>query len=323
MKHHRLIIVGMLLLAASLPVWPMPVAAQVAPAVAPAAQPATRPVRSSAIPAGVNFIRDVEFARVGEHVLRMDLYIPENAREPLPTIVWIHGGGWTQGNKFPCPASWLSAHGFVVVSISYRFAQHAPMPAQIHDCKGAVRFLRANAAKYFIDPERIGAFGASAGGHLASLLGTSGDVKELEGDVGGNLDQTSRVQAVCNLFGPSDLTEVEALLAAAPDVRTRLFITTVTRQIVGGEAGEFVDRARAASPVTYISKDDPPFLILHGDRDKLVPVAQSRRLHAALVAASVDSTLHIEEGAGHNLSHAVIKAKAEAFFKARFKPAQR
>src|SRR5205085_165270 len=135
---------------------------------------------------------------------RLDLYLPEKAQGRLPVVVWIHGGAWRAGSKDHCPAVPLTAKGFAVASINYRFSQHAVFPAQIEDCKAAIRWLRANADKYHLDPDHIGAWGASAGGHLVALLGTSGNKKELEGK-GGNLEQSSKVQCVIDWFGPTDL----------------------------------------------------------------------------------------------------------------------
>jgi acetyl esterase/lipase len=152
--------------------------------------------------------QNVEYANVDGQSMLLDLYIPKNAAEPVPVIVWIHGGGWYEGGKdWYAPTRFID-HGYAAVSISYRLTGVAPFPAQIYDCKGAIRWLRANAAKYNIDPDRIGVFGSSAGGHLAALLGTSGGVKELEGDVGGNLEYSSDVQAVCDSFGPINLIEI-------------------------------------------------------------------------------------------------------------------
>src|SRR5882724_12604171 len=147
--------------------------------------------------------RDVEYARVGNRPLLLDLYLRDASTEPAPVVVWIHGGGWSAGDKFPTPAARLVAAGYAVASIEYRLTGEAKFPAQIHDCKAAIRWLRASARKYNLDAAHIGVWGHSSGGHLVSLLGTSGDVKELEG-AEGNTDQSSRVQAVCDFCGPSD-----------------------------------------------------------------------------------------------------------------------
>ena len=141
---------------------------------------------------------------------RLDLYLPEKVKGRLPVVVWIHGGAWMEGSKDDCPAVPFAAEGCAVASINYRLSQHAIFPAQIQDCKAAIRWLRANADKYHLDPDHIGVWGASAGGHLVALLGTTAAVKEFEGR-GGNLDQSSRVQCVLDWYGPSELTMMGVL----------------------------------------------------------------------------------------------------------------
>ncbi len=174
---------------------------------------ATKPKGLLGIPDGVDVIRGIEYAKAGEHSLKLDVYTPSakpgtDKPAPLPVIIWIHGGGWESGTRSACPAAQLVPHGYAAVSISYRFSQVAPYPAQIHDCKAAVRWVRAHAKEHNIDPARIGVWGASAGGHLVALLGTSGGDAELEGSIGGNVEHSSRVQAVCNWFGPTDLIKL-------------------------------------------------------------------------------------------------------------------
>lgn len=152
------------------------------------------------VPEGAKVVRDLEYARVGEKKLLLDLYLPEKAESPLPVIVGIHGGGWANGNKAGGQGSWLARHGYAVAVINYRFSGEAIFPAQIEDCKAAVRWLRAHARKYNLDPERFGATGHSAGGHLTSLLATAGDAKEF--DKGDYLEVSSRIQAACPSAGP-------------------------------------------------------------------------------------------------------------------------
>ena len=152
-------------------------------------------------PPGVKVERNLEYVKDGHERNRLDLYLPEKADGPLPLVVWIHGGGWTQGDKAPCPLLPLVPKGYAVASINYRFLKHAALPAQIEDSKAAIRWLRAHAKKYNFDSDRVGVMGASAGGYLVRSLGTSGGVKELEGK-GGHADQSSRVQAVVDMFGP-------------------------------------------------------------------------------------------------------------------------
>jgi acetyl esterase/lipase len=225
----------------------------------------------------------------GHQRQRLDLYLPEKAEDRLPLVVWIHGGAWLTGSKDDCPAVHFAAKGYAVASINYRLSQHALFPAQIEDCKAAIRWLRANAAKYHLDPGRIGVWGASAGGHLAALLGTSGGVKELEGG-GGNLDQYSRVQCVVDWFGPSDLMTIGGSHDNPGSPESRL---------IGGPVQENKEKARKASPLTYVGADSAPFLIMHGDRDQVVPLDQSKVLAEALKKAGVEVKLQIVEGGGH------------------------
>jgi acetyl esterase/lipase len=245
---------------------------------------ASRPAPAKAGLAGVRILRNLEYVPGGHDRNRLDLYLPEEAASPLPVIVWVHGGGWQGGSKENSPAARFATRGFAVASINYRFSQHAVFPAQIEDCKAAIRWLRANARAYGLDKDHIGVWGASAGGHLVALLGTAGGVKEFEGP-GGNRDQSSRVQAVVDWFGPSDF-----LTVGAKDTRTRL---------LGGDPLKNPGKAVKASPITYVSGDSAPFLIMHGDEDRTVPLSQSETLHAALQKAGVESTLVVVKGNGH------------------------
>ena len=179
--------------------------------------------------------------------------------------------------------------GYAVAAINYRLSQHATFPAQIEDCKAAIRWLRAHAKEYNLAADRIGVWGASAGGHLVALLGTSGDVKDLEGKQG-NLDQSSRVQAVVDWFGPTDFTKMGGSHDQPNSPEARL---------LGGPVQENKDKAKRASPITYVAKDNPPFLILHGDKDQTVPFSQSALLAEALKKAGVEVTLQPVKGAGH------------------------
>ncbi len=249
-----------------------------------------RPKRPAApkLPAGVKVLRDLQYVEGGHERNRLDLYLPEKAEGRLPLVVWIHGGAWLAGSKEGCPAVPLTAKGYAVASINYRLSQHAVFPAQIEDCKAAIRWLRANAAKYQLDADHIGVWGASAGGHLVAMLGTTGNVKELEGK-GGNLDQSSRVQCVVDWFGPSDLP-----MGGSHDDPG-----SPESRLIGGPVLENKEKARKASPLTYVSKDSAPFLIMHGDKDNVVPPGQSDVLANALKKAGVEVTLVVVRGNGH------------------------
>jgi acetyl esterase/lipase len=264
------------------------------------------------IPDGVKVDRDVEYARAGDTALKLDLYRPESSAGPLPLIVWVHGGAWRGGSKTFSPAIAFSGRGYVVASIDYRLTGVAPFPAQIEDCRAAIRWLRANAAKYNIDPKRVGAWGGSAGGHLVALLGTSGEVTGWD-TVGGNTDQSARVQAVCDLYGHSNF-DIEKLPGWARNA------DSVFGRLLGGPVDERKEVARQASPITYVSADDPPFLIVHGDQDRTVPIEQSDMLEAALKKSGVDATFVRVKNGGHGFGPdseprpAEIREKVLAFF---------
>jgi len=258
------------------------------------------------LPEGVTAHREVEYARVDGHRLLLDLFLPR-APGPAPVVVWVHGGGWRVGNKEACPALYLAAAGFAIASIEYRLSDTQPFPAQIHDCKAAIRWLRAHADQYKLDGAHIGAYGCSAGGHLVALLGVSDDNAHLEGDVGGNLKFSSGVQAVCNCCGVSDLFDL------AEAWRSTEYAPYLDA-FLGGPIEEFKDKAAAASPLTHIAPDAPPFYSLHGDKDECVPVQQSVRLDEALRQAGADSTLEIIQGAGHGFGSPQIESDIRDFF---------
>lgn len=253
--------------------------------------------------------RNIEYATpgpVGSEPVKLDLYVPKTGDGPFPLIVWVHGGGWESGDKNPCPALILMPEGFAIASVNYRLTDVAPFPAQIEDVKAAVRWLRAHAKENKLDPERFGAWGASAGGHLVALLGTSCGVKELEGAELGNAEQSSRVQAVCDWYGPTDFTK----FPDAAGARTNSMI----HKLFGGSVGEKRDLAVLASPVTHVTPDDPPFLIQQGDKDPLVPVAQSEALDDALKAKGVPVEIMIVPGAGHGVLGKEANQKVREFF---------
>ncbi len=260
---------------------------------------------------GVKALRDLEYAKVGDVSLKLDLYLPERRPEgPMPLVVWVHGGAWQAGSKDQTPAIPLVRRGFAVASVGYRLSQSARFPAQIEDCKAAIRWLRANAAEHGLDGRRIGAWGSSAGGHLVALLGTSGDVNDLEGQAG-NLDQSSRVQAVADWFGPTDFTRMSAF----PSRMDHDAPGSPESRLIGGAIQENKDKVARANPITYVTADDPPFLIMHGDQDELVPLNQSELLFDALRKAKVDATFFVVKGAGHGFgpNPAAMGAVADFF----------
>ena len=293
------------------------------------AQPRQRPQRQRRrgqprvprLPQGVELIRDVVYGKGGERDLKMDILRPKQTpAQPMPALVWIHGGGWRGGNKVSglMRLYHYPRRGYVCATIEYRLTGEAIFPAQIEDCKCAIRFLRAKANEYHIDPNRIGVWGLSAGGHLVALLGTSGDVKELEG-TGGWAQYSSRVQAVCDWCGPSDFSAMVGLKRPMDRDPSR----SPEVLLIGGPIDQNKQKAALASPVTHVSKDDPPFLILHGDQDRTVPVDQSRRLHAALTKAGVASTLYEVKGAGHGFGRRPEALEmVDGFFGEHLRPVQ-
>jgi len=268
------------------------------------------------IPANVHFSQDLEYIPGGHERNKLDLYLPGQPEVPgpLPLIVWVHGGAWRAGSKQRCPALRFLNKGYAVASINYRLSQHAIFPAQIEDCKAAIRWLRKYAKKYNLDPKRIGVWGSSAGGHLVALLGTTGDVKKF--DKGPNLEVASRVHAVCDFFGPTDFIE----MGRFPSNMNHHAPDSPESQLIGGPVLQNKTACRSANPITYISEDDPPFLIMHGDNDMTVPLNQSQLLYEALKKAGVKVKFHTVKGGGHGFSGPQVDKLVDDFFDANLKP---
>ena len=250
------------------------------------------------VPEKVTKYSDIVYAKVDGKDLKLDIYVPKTDSPP-PLLIWIHGGAWKIGSKANInPAFFqLVKHGFAVASIDYSLLGLPGLLKIIHECKGAVRFLRANAHKYGFNAAKIGVGGSSAGGHLVLMLGTSGGNPRLEGTIGGNLKQSSKVQAVVDFFGPSDFL-------AMSKKKKRPGLTLL---------------AKFLSPATHVTKDDPPLLIYHGSEDKVVPIEQGIIIDKKYREAKLESTLHIIKGAGHGFRREELpkdKAVAEmsAFF---------
>lgn len=238
--------------------------------------------------------------------LLLDLLVPDGAASPAPLVIWIHGGGWRTGSRTPMPAriTGLCARGYAVAAVDYRFSSVAVWPAQIQDVKGAVRWLRANASTYGLDPGRFGAWGDSAGGHLASILGTSGGVPsvtigsvtvDLEGTAGGNAEESSRVQAVVDWYGATDFLQMHFY----PTSMNHDAATSDESRLIGGPIQGNPERSATANPITYVTADDPPFLVMHGTVDKTNPFNQSELLFDALDASGVPVSFVPVQNAGH------------------------
>jgi acetyl esterase/lipase len=262
---------------------------------------ASVPAPAAPVPQGTKVIADLAYVTNGHDRQKLDLYLPEKAAAPTPVIVWIHGGGWVSGDKKENGAPGTVSHtarGYAVASINYRLSGDALFPAQIEDCKAAIRWLRAHASEYNLDPNRIGVAGASAGGHLVALLGATGHLRDF--DVGEHLDQSSAVQAVNDLFGPTDLLQMDA--HALPGARlVHDAPGSPESRLVGGPIQEppYCDLAAKVNPISYVTKDAPPHLIIHGDQDPLVPHHQSELLFATLQQHGVPVRFHTIKGAGH------------------------
>jgi acetyl esterase/lipase len=225
---------------------------------------------------------------------KLDLFIPDVGKK-WPLIIWVHGGGFCRGSKKDhVPLAYLE-HGFAVASLNYRLSQHAIFPAQIEDVKAAVRWLRANAKKYRLNPNRFGAWGESAGGHLVAMLGLTGNTNTF--DVGEHLEISSQVQAIVDHFGPTDFLQMDTqrlqggMVHDPPD--------SPESELVGGAIQTHKDRVARANPITYVTRDAPPFLIVHGDHDPLVPYQQSVILNNALVAHGARVSFYTVIGEGH------------------------
>ena len=245
---------------------------------------------------------DLAYASVTD-AQKLDLYIPEGTG-PFPVVIMVHGGGFMFGDKADgaglTGVDQLLTAGYAVASINYRLSGEAIYPAQIHDAKAAVRFLRANAATYNLDPDKFGAWGASAGGNLVSLLGTTCGVAELEGDLGNN-DQSSCVQAVVDWFGPIDFLKMQEQLTEAGCSASTDDASSPESTLIGAAIQTVPEKVALTNPMNYITPDDAPFLIQNGTADCNIPPAQNKNLADALSAViGADKVTYISlEGAGH------------------------
>jgi len=244
--------------------------------------------------------RDVLYAKVGDHRLLLDIYQPKGEpskgrAEERPLIVWVHGGAWRSGSKSSVPIRSMLDHGFAIAGVDYRLSPVAKFPAQIHDIKAAIRFLRARAARYEFDEKRFVVAGASAGGHLAALVGVSNGVAELEGTVGDHRKTSSHVQAAVSFYGASNLTSI--LSQSTPhglSVRVQALDL-----LLGGSPKKFPKLARLASPVQHVDAKDPPLWLIHGDADPQMPIEQSHELEKACKKARAKVELEAVRGAMH------------------------
>lgn len=272
----------------------------------PPAKPAPAPI------SGAQEFRDLEYVPGGGHARALDLFVPEKITGPVPVIVWIHGGAWTGGDKTDGGNGiFLVRQGYAVACINYRMGRGVAFPDPLHDCKTAVRWLRAHAAQYHLDADHIGAWGVSAGAHLAALVGLTGGDPTLEG-VDSNRSFSSQVQAVCDWYGPVELV---TSLENDPKILGPCIVN-----LLGGRKTATKERAIQASPITYVTSNAPPFLIMHGAKDHTVPVAQAETFAEAFKKVGANYTLVVVPTAGHGLGGRENSDRVVAFFNKYLKP---
>ena len=251
------------------------------------------PLRSS-IAESFQKLADIEYATVGSHRLLLDLYLPQSQKNP-PLLVWVHGGAWRAGSKSNMPLIQLVKNGFAVASVEYRLSPVAKFPAQIHDIKAAIRFLRGSASKYGFNAQKIGILGSSAGGHLVALMGVTNNHRELEGDLGEFDQESSNVDAIVDYYGPTNFMTI--LHQSTPH---GLSVRVPALELLLGNRPEYqVVLAKLASPVFHVDAKDPPLLIIHGDQDPQVPINQSHELHGIYKKFKRDVTFEVIHGAAH------------------------
>ena len=239
-------------------------------------------------------MKDIVYATVEGKPLALDLYLPA-APQPPPLVVYVHGGAWTTGSKAQYPA-FLVEHGFAVASLDFRSSTEARFPANVHDIKAGIRFLRAKAVQYGYRVDRIAIAGASSGGHLAALVGATNGNKELEGAEGDHLKDSSAVQAVVSYFGASDLTTILAQSTPAGlEVRA-----PALQRLLGASPDAVPELTRLASPVFHIDAQSPPIFLLHGDQDTQMPVNQALELQSVYESAGRPVEVLFLHGVGHD-----------------------
>jgi acetyl esterase/lipase len=267
---------------------------------------AQKPPAKLDVPDSVTFEPDIEYAKPTGESLQLDLARPKTGDGPFPAVICIHGGGFRAGDRhgYDKLCLRLAEKGYVAATVEYRLAPNHPFPGAIHDVKAAVRWVRANAKKYHIDPERIGVMGGSAGGHLAQFLGVTGGVKEFEGD-GGNADQSSAVTCVVNFFGPSDFTKSYGKSVDAAEVLPLW---------LGGNLEKEHHKHILASPLYWVTPQAAPTLCIHGTKDNYVAREQSVWLVEKLKASDVEAELLTLEGAGHGFKDKDAETADKAMF---------
>lgn len=239
--------------------------------------------------------RDLEYAHVGKHRLLLDLYLPPQASKPVPLVVWIHGGAWRAGSKDSVPVEQWRQQGFAIASVEYRLSPVARFPAQLHDIKAAIRWLRGNAKTYAFDADRFIIAGSSAGGHLAALAGVSNGAFAGEGNWGDFKSTSSDVQAIVSFFGASNL---ESILSQSTPQGLSVRVPAL-ELLLGGQPDRKPDLAKSASPVTHVEATDPPLWLIHGDADPQMPIEQSYELQQRYIDLKLKVDFEIVKGGKH------------------------
>jgi acetyl esterase/lipase len=264
--------------------------------------------------------QDIAYANLSP-AEKSDIYLPDEGDGPFPVIISVHGGAFLGGDKADGqlnPMLYGLKRGYAVVSINYRLSGEALFPANINDVKAAIRWVKANAGAYKLNAKKIALWGGSAGGNLVALAGVSGDVKELEDMTLGNADQSSRVQAVIDWFGPTNFLLMDKQLKetgnGTPDHSEA---NSPESKLMGKKITDIPEQVQKANPETYISKDDPPFFIEHGTKDNIVPTQQSGNFYKKLlpVLGSQKVTLVLSEGEGHGGPQFETKENLDKVFK--------
>lgn len=239
-------------------------------------------------------IREIEYARIGERKLTLDMHRPDG-KPHSPLIVWVHGGAWRGGSRSGVELKGLTTLGWAVASVDYRLSTQARFPAQIHDIKAAIRYLRARAGEYGWPANRIIIAGSSAGGHLAALVGVTNGLAALEGTVGDNRAVSSDVQAIVDLYGASNLTTI---LAQSTPHGLSVRVPALDL-LLGGQPDKVPELAQLASPVFQLDAHDPPLFLMHGDKDPQMPIEQSREFLAAYRKLGLSVQFTVQPGSGH------------------------
>jgi len=270
------------------------------------------------LPEGVQAFRNLPYADTDNPRQTIDLFLPKGRKKDasLPMIVYIHGGGWKNGSKESVTgklAPYLKTGSFAVAAINYRLSGESIWPSQIHDCKAAIRWLKGNAKKYGIDANRLAVWGNSAGGHLVAMIGVSGDIESLEGKLGKHLGEDSRVNCVVDFCGPTHLLS----MGKFPSRIDHDSPNSPESQLIGGAIQENKKSANNASPITYVTMDDAPILIVHGTDDPLVPFNQAVIFHSALRKAGVKSEFLAMEGMGHWLGGTEVDSRVRKFLESQ------